>query len=780
MADETRLGANFSIDITNLKAGLDQANRMIRESESEFKAAAAGMDDWSKSSDGISAKIKQLNTTTDLQRQKVEALQKEYDRLIAEGLDPTSKQAIKLRTDINKETADLNKNEKELEAQTAALEAMGSESEEASKDVEKLDKSTSDSSKGFSALEGVTKGVSAGFSGLKTAAAVGAAAIAAVGAAAIAGVNSLMNLEESTRETRNEMARLETGFTTAGLSAEDATSTYNTLYGVLGDTGKASEASSHLALLANNTEDLQKWTDIATGVYATFGDSLPIEGLTEASNETAKTGQLTGVLADALNWAGVNEDNFQESLDAANSEQERQALITSTLNGLYSEQSTKFKELNADMISAREAEAQLSQAQAELGAAMAPLNTRITEIQTSILTALSPALTQIITDMTAVIDGAEGSTEQLAGSVSTFLSEIVDKIVEMLPQFADFAVELIVTFAGMIVETLPEIAEAGMQMITTLFEAISPMLPDLVDFAVELISQFVGMLLENLPAIADAGIEILVTLINSIASMLPDLMSQAIDAIIGFAETIIDNLPEIIDAGINLLRALVDGVMDALPELIAKVPDIIMDLFDAFMEELPTLLDTGVELILELANGLIEGIPDLLAELPTIIAEIVKGLLTEGVPALLDAGADLLMGLFEGMLDPSAIWENVKKVCGGIFDGIKSFFGIKSPSKLFRDEIGKFLGEGMALGVGDGFDDSITGVNKAIVRSMGDLGVNVPVGVKNGTGALASGSAGVVVNQYNTYTNSKGSRYEIYKTKQATAAAIRLARGATA
>ena len=102
MADETRLGANFSIDITNLKAGLAQANRMIKESESEFKAAAAGMDDWTKSSDGISAKIKQLNTTIDLQRKKVDALQQEYDRLVEEGLDPASKQAVELRTDINK------------------------------------------------------------------------------------------------------------------------------------------------------------------------------------------------------------------------------------------------------------------------------------------------------------------------------------------------------------------------------------------------------------------------------------------------------------------------------------------------------------------------------------------------------------------------------------------------------------------------------------------------------------------------------------------------------
>ena len=103
MPNNETLGASFSIDVTQLKAGLAQANRLIRESESEFKAAAAGMDDWTESQEGLEARIKHLNTACDLQRKKVGALQGEYDRLIADGLDPTSAAAVKLRTDLNKE-----------------------------------------------------------------------------------------------------------------------------------------------------------------------------------------------------------------------------------------------------------------------------------------------------------------------------------------------------------------------------------------------------------------------------------------------------------------------------------------------------------------------------------------------------------------------------------------------------------------------------------------------------------------------------------------------------
>ena len=167
--------------------------------------------------------------------------------------------------------------------------------------------------------------------------------IAAAGAA-------FFGLAEETREARENMGKLETSFTTAGHSAEDAKNTYTELYGVLGDDGQATEAAAHLAKLTTNEKELSDWTNICTGVYATFGDSLPIEGLTEAANETAKTGSITGNLADALNWAGVSEDDFQASLDACTSEQERQALITSTLNGLYSEAADKYREVNGDII----------------------------------------------------------------------------------------------------------------------------------------------------------------------------------------------------------------------------------------------------------------------------------------------------------------------------------------------------------------------------------------------------------------------------------------------
>lgn len=228
---------------------------------------------------------------------------------------------------------------------------------------------------------------------------IGGAAVA--GAKVIAGAatavgGAWLGAIEGTREYRVSMGKLETAFTTSGHSAETAHKTYSTLNSVLGDSDVAVEASNHLAKLVDNEKDMNTWTDICTGVFATFGDSLPIEGLTEAANETAKTGQLTGVLADALNWAGVNEDDFQKKLDSCSTEQERQKLITGTLNKVYKESAETYKKNNKELIQAEKANQKLKEAMALLGSVGEPILTAIKTKIAEMVTVGVPKLQSLI------------------------------------------------------------------------------------------------------------------------------------------------------------------------------------------------------------------------------------------------------------------------------------------------------------------------------------------------------------------------------------------------
>ena len=283
-------------------------------------------------------------------------------------------------------------------------------------DTDKADKSLQKTDKNAEAFGGTL------VKGVKTAAKFAAAVVGA----ATAATGAIVALAESTREYRTEQGKLLTAFEVSGFAADEARETYEALNGVLGDSGQAVEAASHLAKLVDNEKDLKTWTDICTGVFATFGDSLPIEGLTEAANETAKVGQLTGSLADALNWAGINEETFQSRLDACTNEQQRQALITETLNGLYSEAAGKYREINAEVIAANEAQDKLNQSMAKVGAAVEPIVTRLKLLGATVLEYLMPAITVGAEFLVSTLEGLIGALEDAAKWVSENSDEIVE------------------------------------------------------------------------------------------------------------------------------------------------------------------------------------------------------------------------------------------------------------------------------------------------------------------------------------------------------------------
>lgn len=217
-----------------------------------------------------------------------------------------------------------------------------------------------------------------------------------IGAAAVAIGGAFIGAVEGTREYRQEMGLLESAYVTAGHSSEAAKNTYSELNAVLGDSGQAVEAAQHLAKLVDNEKDLGTWTDICTGVYATFGESLPIESLAESSNEVAKSGVLTGGLVDALVWAGISEEEFQAKLDKCTTEQERQNLIMNTLNGTYSKASEQYKATNADIMESQKAQERLSDAMAEVGRVGEPIMTRIKNAIASMAEKAVPVIQNVI------------------------------------------------------------------------------------------------------------------------------------------------------------------------------------------------------------------------------------------------------------------------------------------------------------------------------------------------------------------------------------------------
>lgn len=223
-------------------------------------------------------------------------------------------------------------------------------------------------------------------------------------------IGYLRELPEATRELRQDMATLETSFESAGFTTEVATNTWKELYTVFGEDDRAVEAANLISKMSDNQQDLNDWVTITKGVWGEYQDSLPVEALAESSNETAKTGKVTGNLADALNWSSeaaamfskymsedvvTAEDAFNEALAECTNEQERQALITDTLTALYGDSAAKYEEASGSQLAAKEATAENALAQAALADAIEPVTTAWDSMKAQLTTAIIPAVEKV-------------------------------------------------------------------------------------------------------------------------------------------------------------------------------------------------------------------------------------------------------------------------------------------------------------------------------------------------------------------------------------------------
>ena len=727
-------------------------NTSLREIGSEMKLATAEFGDNAESIDALTRKQDILKKSLEEQAKKAKAAEDALKKMRDGGIEPTNPAYQKMQTALNNTKADMVKIQKEIDDTS-----------------EKLKKSKIDWESVGDTVGKVGKAIGAG--------------VAAMGAAIGAAAGAFLGLAESTREARVNMGKLETGFTTAGHSAEDAKKTYTELYGILGDDGQATEAAAHLAKLTKNEKELATWTDIATGVYATFGDSLPIENLTEAANETAKTGAITGGLADALNWAGVSEDEFQASLDKCSTEQERQALITKTLNGLYSDAAEKYREVNGDIIDAQKATASLNSAMAELGAIAEPIVTKLKQLAAELLQQITPFVELIGNGLVGALTGAEGAAQQFTDGLLGMVTFAIQKLTEMLPTFINFAfqmianiatgiaqalptlvpslVQLVADIVQVLIDNIPLLIDAALQLVTGLAQGIINAIPVLVAALPTLITSLIDGLLSSIPQIIQAGIDLLTSLITALPEIIATIVAAIPEIINGIITALLENIPLIIQAGIDLLTSLITALPEIIATIVAAIPEIINGIITALLENIPLIIQAGIDLLVALIQALPQIITTIVQAIPQIISGIVNALV-QNIPQIIQAGVQLFVALVRNL--PTIIAEIVKAV-PQIVSGIVSAFGslvgemVKAGANLLHglwegissaagwlwekvsgwasslvDGIKNFfgihspstvfaeIGTNMGEGVGVGFGESMNGVSADMTAAMGGAG----------------------------------------------------------
>lgn len=340
----------------------------------------------------------------------------------------------------------------------------------------------------------------------------------------------------------------------------------------------------------------------------------------------------------------------------------------------------------------------------------------------------------------SVINGNSDGISDAMGMISDSVNTLVENISEQIPQLMELAGTLIQTLGQALVDNLPVITSAGLQVITELLNGITSNLGAILPVVIKVLMQVVSSLVENLPMILEAGVKVLVSLVQGIAQSLPTLIPTIMDALLLMVTTLIDNVDLIIDAGIQLIIGLAEGLINAIPVLIDKIPIIIDKLVTAIIGNLPKIIEMGIRIIVELGKGLIMAIPQLIAKTPEIIGSLVSGLLN-GLSSIKDVGRNLISGLWEGIKEK---WEGLKNAVSnfgsGIVNKFKSVFGIHSPSRVFKEQIGTNL----ALGIEEGFGDTMSSVAENMSNMIPtdfDTSVNLN---SNGTNSL----------NYNTLVNA--------------------------
>lgn len=304
--------------------------------------------------------------------------------------------------------------------------------------------------------------------------------------------------------------------------------------------------------------------------------------------------------------------------------------------------------------------------------------------------------------------------ETVSTAMDNMLPVVKSALIGVSALVRDLFPSIAAEIPALISEILPELVETGISVVNSLLTGMQQNLPALAQGAIQIINQLVTTLLSMLPQLLDMGIQLLMQLVIGIGQALPALIPQVVNTITTIVETLINNIDLIIEAGMQLLMGLAEGLIVAIPQLIDKIPIIIDKLLNAIIENLPKLVEMGMELVVKLALGLVKAIPTLVGKIPELITSVLQAL--RKLPEMVvDIGKNIVSGIWNGISQMASwLWNKITGWCNSIFNGIKDFFGIHSPSKLFSDKIGKYL----ALGLGEGFDDNIGKVYKQMQTAV--------------------------------------------------------------
>ena len=452
--------------------------------------------------------------------------------------------------------------------------------------------------------------------------------------------------------------------------------------------------------------------DLMQCINAGFNPLLEISNRTGESMESLKERMSKGEIGieefdQALQWATEDGGRFAGGMEKA----------SQTFSGLMSTLKDNAMSL--------------------LGEVVQPITAGMTE---ELLPAALDAIDQLTTAFRE--NGVEGLIEAGASVLSNLLLGITQK----LPSVVETALSFITAFITSITAHLPAIVQAGFNIVTSLISGIVGMLPSLIQATVRLAGELLLGLGKALPKILDLGMDLITNLIEGLMDALPELIGYLPTIVETICQGIITKLPDIFERGIDILNSVIDGIINAIPQLIAAVPQIVTAVVNTITQNLPRIIESGIKLIASLVSGIIRAIPDIVAAIPQVVRAIWDTITSVN---WLELGKNIISGIAKGVVNGvGSLVSAVKDAAKRALDSAKHFLGINSPSRVFRDQVGKYMSQGIGVGfernmptdeMEKSLDDAI-GKVQASVQQI-DVGTPIPMTSKYETPSNTDGES---------------------------------------
>ena len=742
MADSNYIGIAMGLDVTDLKTGLSEANKQIQLANSEFKSASSGLEDWTKSTDGLNAKITQLSTVLDLQKRKLAGIQAEYDKTVA-SQGANSEAARKLKVQLNNQKAVVNTTERELNNYKDTLK----QAEEGTLDLEtatlrggkavaKLGNDAKKSGDGFT----VAKGAVAGFIANGLTALVGACKNA---------VSSILGVVDATKEYRKTLATLDTAANDVGVSTDFIRDKFTSLMGVLGDEASVTEGLNNLLIAGFDESSLDNITKSLEGAALKWKDTLKFEGLADSLQEwIGSSGEnLSGNFAELLERMGYSLEEVKEKTAGMTDEQRRNYAMNLLNKEGLDKVSESYRKQNEDMIKSNEANVNWQNTLSKVADKIQPITTKIREGFTKIL--------EKILELTNNVD-FDALGEKISKAFDGFINKILPAIIKGLQWIID---NKNIIISGIVGIGAAFVAWKVVGIIQAATKALQGMT--------------IAQKLLNVAMNANP-IGIIITLVSALVSAFMYFWNTSE----GFRNFWIDLWNKIKEACAPVIEFIKSTFILAWQNIKA-VWDVVVSYFKTLWENIKLIFSVVKSVLTGDFEGAWEGIKNVFSNVKEFFNGVwdkIKEVFSNVGEWFKDVGKNIVTGIWEGIKGAyNWLKEKITGWVGNVAGWFKNVFKIHSPSKLMRDEVGKYVGQGVGVGIVDSLPDVKKNINKFtnfVSDNMGNIksdisDFNVSDTLSSRRNSQLSQSSKVVTNNNGLTINYNGSlsRKQIRKTE---------------